>query len=133
MRRTILAVGGIVLLCVVPGRAHHSYADFHDHVVSIEGTLEKVVFANPHTILTVRAKDAVYTGNWRAAFQLNTMGVKPTDLKAGDAIVISGTPSRDAAAHQLARLSEVRRPSDGWSWRMDRAFNGSYVTPAASH
>jgi Family of unknown function (DUF6152) len=80
MRLPILAVGGIVLLCVVPGLAHHSYADFHDHVVSIEGTLEKVVFANPHTILTVRGKDAVYTGNWRAAFQLNTMGVKPTDL-----------------------------------------------------
>ena len=118
MRCAILAVAA-VLLCVVPGRAHHSYSDFYDHVVSVEGTIEKVVFANPHTILTVRAQDgAVYTGNWRAAFQLHTMGVTSTDLKVGDVIVMSGTPSRDAAAHQLARISEVRRPSDGWAWRL---------------
>jgi hypothetical protein len=130
MRCTILVLGA-VLLFVASGRAHHSYSDFYDHVVSVEGTIEKVVFANPHTILTVRAQDGVvYTGNWRAAFQLNRMGVKPTDLKVGDAIVISGTPSRDAAAHQLARLSEVRRPSDGWSWQRDRAVGGDYVTGA---
>ena len=131
MRCTILVLGA-VLLFVAPGRAHHSYSEFYDHVVSVEGTIEKVVFANPHTILTVRAQDgAVYTGNWRAAFQLNTMGVKPTDLKVGDVIIISGTPSRDAAAHQLARLSEVRRPSDGWGWRRDRPAGGDYVTRAS--
>jgi Family of unknown function (DUF6152) len=134
MRPDVLAMALAFLLGGTSGRAHHSYADFYDHEVSVEGTLEKVVFANPHTILTVRAKDAtVYTGNWRAAFQLNTMGVKPTDLAVGDVIVMSGTPSRDAAAHQLARLSEVRRPTDGWSWRRDRAVNGNYVTTPASH
>jgi hypothetical protein len=36
------------------------------------------------------------------------MGVKPTDLNVGDIVIISTTPSRDAAARQLARLSEVR-------------------------
>ena len=129
MRNAILALAFVFVLGGVSGRAHHSYADFHDHVVSVEGTLEKVLFANPHTILTVRTKDAtVYTGNWRAAFQLHTMGVKPTDLKVGDVIVMSGTPSRDATAHQLARLSEVRRTSDGWSGRKDRSVAGDYVT-----
>ena len=119
MRRSILAVFAVFLLTGTVGNAHHSYADFYDHTVSIEGTLERVTFVNPHTILTVRTKDGVlYTGNWRAAFQLHRMGVKPTDLNAGDTVIISGTPSRDAAARQLARLSEVRRPVDGWSWRL---------------
>jgi hypothetical protein len=131
MRHPILAVALAFLLGSASGRAHHSYADFYDNVVSVEGTLEKVLFANPHTILTVRTKDAVYTGNWRAAFQLHTMGVNATDLEVGDVIVMSGTPSRVVAAHQLARLSEVRRASDGWSWRKDRSASGHYVTTAA--
>ena len=133
MRQLILAAALVVLFGAAPGRAHHSYSDFYDHVVSVEGTLEKVMFANPHTMLTVRAKDAtVYTGNWRAAFQLQTMGVMPSDLKVGDVIVMSGTPSRDAAAHQLARLREVRRMSDGWSWRVNRSADGKYVTIASA-
>ena len=33
--------------------------------VRVEGTLEKVMFANPHVMLTIRAKDsAVYTALW---------------------------------------------------------------------
>lgn len=132
MRKEILALVFVFVLGGVSGRAHHSYADFHDHVVSVEGTLEKVLFANPHTILTMRTKDAtLYTGNWRAAFQLHTMGVNATDLKVGDVIVMSGTPSHDPAAHQLARLSEVRRTSDGWMWRKDRSASGHYVTTTA--
>jgi hypothetical protein len=99
--------------------------DFPRREIRMRNTILALAFANPHTILTVRTKDAtVDTGNWRAAFQLHTMGVKPTDLKVGDVIVMSGTPSRDAAAHQLARLSEVRRMRDGWSWRKGRSVAG---------
>jgi hypothetical protein len=100
--------------------AHHSYTDFHDYVVSVEGTIQRLVYANPHTIITLRTRDGVvYTGNWRAAYQLNRMGVEATSLRVGDVVVVSGTPSRDAAARQLARLREVRRPRDGWTWRVD--------------
>src|SRR5688572_32946190 len=116
MQQTVIAVTGVMLLIAgAPARAHHSYTAFLDHTVSVEGTLEKVMFANPHTILTVRARDgAVYTANWNAASQLDRMGVSATALKVGDVVVVSGTPSKDPAAHQLARLSGVRRVSDGW-------------------
>jgi hypothetical protein len=47
MRRSILAVLGVFLLTGTVGNGHHSYADFYDHTVSIEGTLERVTFATP--------------------------------------------------------------------------------------
>ena len=121
MKPAVIAIAAVLLLIGgVAAQAHHSYAEFLDHTVAVEGTLEKVLYANPHTVLTLRARDgAVYTADWSAAFQLDRMGVSATDLKAGDAVVISGTPSRDPAAHRRARLRSVRRLSDGWTWKLE--------------
>ena len=107
----VLLTGGIA-------RAHHSYADFLDSTVTIQGSLDRVEFKNPHTILTIRAADGIYTAIWNAAFQLQSMGVRPTDLKVGDVVVLTGYPSRDSEAHEMAKLRKVRRPSDGWTWQM---------------
>jgi hypothetical protein len=118
MKWTFLSVVAIYVLTGTAGtQAHHSYAGFSDKLVSIEGTLEKVIFANPHVILTIRAKDSsVYTALWVAAFTLKNRGMSATDLRIGDALVISGTPALDPAVHDIARLAEVRRVSDGWRW-----------------
>jgi hypothetical protein len=72
MRRTVLVfVAAVVLVSGAAIKAHHSYAEFSDHNVSIEGMLEKVLFANPHVMLTIRTKDSsVYTALWVAAFNL---------------------------------------------------------------
>ncbi|NOT28480.1 MAG: hypothetical protein HOP16_20555 [Acidobacteria bacterium] len=105
------------LVSTVGTSAHHSYAGFSDHEVSVEGTLEKMMFANPHVTLTIRDKDsAVYTAVWVAAFTLENRGMKPTELKVGDVLVVRGTPARDPAVHDIARLEEVRRVGDGWRW-----------------
>ena len=100
--------------------AHHSYAEFQDHTRSIEGTIVDAMFAYPHTILTVRATDGtVYKSTWNTVRQLSSRGVKSTDLKTGDVLVITGFPHRDPKTHELAKLREVRRPSDGWTWKME--------------
>ena len=91
MKRTVaMVVVGACLAGSVALRAHHSYAGFSDELVSVEGTLEEVRFANPHVILTMRGKDsAVYTVQWVAAFTLERRGMKPNDLKAGDVLVVA--------------------------------------------
>ena len=62
MKRVAWAVLSVVFLAGGVAAAHHSYEEFLDETVSVEGTLEKVFFANPHTILTFRTDDsAVYT------------------------------------------------------------------------
>jgi len=98
--------------------AHHSYAEFQDHTTSIEGTIVNIVFANPHTILTIRTVDGtLYKATWNSSVPLFSHGVKTTDLKAGDVLAITGFPHRDPATHELAKLREVRRLSDGWAWK----------------
>jgi uncharacterized protein DUF6152 len=101
MKRTVLIAVGIVFVAGSLVRAHHSYAAFdQDQTVSVEGTLERLLYINPHTILTLRTKDStVYTAEWNAAFQLERMGVDSEALKVGDVIIVTGSPSRDATAH----------------------------------
>jgi len=129
--RTVLAFVATAALIPATARAHHSSAQFDlDRTVAVEGTIQTILYANPHAVLTIQAKDgAVYTATWRAALQLDRQGVKDAHLKVGDAVVITGNPARDSSLHELSRLSEVRRLSDGWAWRLD---NGVATTGRTS-
>src|SRR4029077_19160784 len=97
--------------------AHHSYNDFFtDRTVSVEGEVVRILLATPHVVLQIQAPDATYTATWGGAGQLGGQGVNRNTLKAGDHIIITGSPSRDSARHEISLLKDVRRPSDGWSW-----------------
>lgn len=50
-----------------------------------------------------------------------------SDLKVGDVVVVSGTPALDPAVHELARIEEVRRVSDGWRWLKNDAGRGAAI------
>ena len=119
MRRMLL---GLIVATTVGGgsaSAHHSYgAYFENETVSVEGTIETIRFANPHVVLTLRTDaSAVYTLEWQNLVQLRHGNVGPTTLKAGDRVIVSGSPPRDPASHTITLLREIRRPADGWLWR----------------
>lgn len=68
--------------------------------------------------MTIRTDASeVYTLEWQNLVQLRHGNVGPTTLKAGDRVIVSGSPPRDAASHTLTLLREIQRPSDGWRWR----------------
>ena len=120
MRATIVVVAAVLgLFGAHVVQAHHSYADFDvERTVTVQGTIEDILFANPHVVLKVRTRDAgLYTATWNAAGQLSRQGVSATHLKKGDAVVVVGNPSTKRA--EVAKIREVRRPSDGWAWRME--------------
>jgi hypothetical protein len=97
--------------------AHHSYSEYDDRLVTIAGTLEQIDFGNPHTILTIRTREAgVYTATWRTARQLLREGVASDQLKVGETVSVTGNPSR--VRLDLSKITEVRRVRDGWAWRM---------------
>ena len=110
------ALAGVVFTGGTLG-AHHSYAAYdREHPVSIEGDIEQIAYENPHTVLTVRASDAVYVLEWGALNQLRRWSVEPGTLKVGDHVIVTGSPWRDPSVRRMSLLKEIRRPADGWRW-----------------
>ena len=121
MRRTFPAIIVILVLAGISARAHHGYPDFLlDQTVTVEGTLEELRYANPHVVLKIRtAAGVVYSAEWQAASWLQfNAHVTLTTLRVGDQLIVTGAPSRDPASRELVRLKEVRRPRDGWTYRV---------------
>ncbi len=118
MRANVLTLVAVLIFAGTAAvGAHHSYADFdQDRSVSVEGTIESILFANPHVVMMVKKDDStVYTMTWASATQLTRQGVGRDELKTGDRVIVSGSPSRKGP--ELSKIRDVRRMSDGWRWR----------------
>jgi hypothetical protein len=123
MRRMLPAVIVSFILAGGSARAHHSYPNFLlDQKASVEGEIEELRYANPHVVLKIRnAAGIVYTAEWQAASWLDYHAhVTLTTIRVGDHVIVTGAPSRDPAAHELVRLTEVRRPRDGWIYQVNQ-------------
>jgi len=123
MRRAacFLVVIGVAL-ATRPAHAHHSFAAtyFEDKVQKIEGNLVQFNYRNPHSFVHIEAPDDTGTiqrwaVEWGAGQQLTQQGVTRVTLKAGDHVIIEGSPGRNPDDHRL-RMRSIVRPSDGWKW-----------------
>ena len=103
-------------------QAHHSYAAFDQCTpVTLEGVIDSVEWVNPHIRIHLRTEDvASYFVEWFSLPQLQQSGIAPDTLKSGDQVVVTGNPMRDPNTKVLSLLTEIRRPSDGWSWARTR-------------
>ena len=120
--KQLLATAAGSLVVTVSAYAHHSFtATYNENdEVRIEGTLVAFHFRNPHASVDILAEnengEMVRWGiEWGGAGQLAGQGVTRESLKAGDHVIITGNPSRDAALHRL-RMRSLLRPSDGYGW-----------------
>jgi len=119
----MLVLGGLLALAVaVPAYAHHSFAAtyFEDKTQTVEGDLVQFLMRNPHSFVHIEGPDAKgvkqrWAVEWAGGLQLNREGVSRDTLKAGDHVVITGNPGRNADDHRL-RMRSIARPSDGWKW-----------------
>ena len=105
-----------------PLQAHHSFAAtyFEDKVQKIEGDLVQFLYRNPHSFVHVEAPDEKgvkqrWAVEWGAGQQLTQQGVTRVTLRAGDHVIIEGSPGRNPEDHRL-RMRTITRPSDGWKW-----------------
>ena len=123
--RVVVAAACAVMTFGMFLQAHHGYGDYkQDKVISVQGTLERVDWANPHTTLTIKSNDITYTAEWENMYRLHQAGVTLGSLKPGDWVIVNGHPNRDPKVHSLAELREIRRPADGWRWVPGRVTTG---------
>lgn len=101
--RSLLAA---LCLTVAPAivSAHHSFAAQYDanKTVTLQGTITKVEWMNPHTYFYVDvADDKGKLVNWAveggAPNVLYREGWKPTSLKAGDKVTITGSLAKNGS------------------------------------
>ena len=99
--------------------AHHSIAGMYDEGrrVTLDGTVAQFQFVNPHPFVMVDVKDA--SGNvqpWKLELdnrhELVDVGVTGGTLKAGDRLVVTGSPSR--AQPRALYVRRLERPADGF-------------------
>ena len=106
----------IVALCLIwlaaaAAQAHHSTANFdRNQVVTITGTVTYFAFTNPHSFFDIEVTDDKGTKVPHKVFAAGRVLLarydwKPTDLKAGDKITVSGYPDRkDPTFMYLSRI-----------------------------
>ena len=121
-RYLVVLLAATALLAGAQVYAHHSFAATYleDQTVTIEGELVQFLFRNPHSFVHVNVKEkdgnlVRYAVEWGGAGQLGGQGVTRETLKAGDHVIISGSPGRNAADHRV-RMVTLHRPKDGFGW-----------------
>jgi hypothetical protein len=100
----LLGASVLAVMIASPARAHHSFAaEFDaDKRVTLNGTITRVEWTNPHTYFYVDvANEAGTVTSWAveggAPNALYRAGWKPTSLKAGDKVTIVGSQAKDGS------------------------------------
>ena len=130
--RFVLAVGLYLLGMAAPGImssmvpggvvfAHHSIASLYDedHQVMLEGVVTRFTYVNPHPVLMITVIDAKGRAQtWRLEMDnrvtLAEVGFGAETLRAGDKLLVTGSPARNIP-HSMY-LRKLERPSDGFTY-----------------
>ena len=105
MRRNLLGVFSLavgLLMVALPLLAHHAQSVYDNKsVITLEGTVTKVEWANPHIVMYFDVKDKDGTvQNWATEFSApNTVrrlyGWNSETFKPGDHVSVTGNPRKD--------------------------------------
>jgi len=92
---------GALIMIVAPAFAHHSAAMFEPtKTITVEGMVKKWELTNPHSWLWVEVtgndgKTVVWGFEAEGPSTLLRAGIKPSDLKVGTKLTITGRPMQD--------------------------------------
>jgi len=113
----------LVLVSAPVISGHHSFAAhyFEEQSVTVRGTLIEFAYEAPHAWVHLSVTDdsgvvRQYSAEWANPNRLSRDGITKETLKAGDQLIVTGSPGRNASENRI-HLKRVERPSDGWNWR----------------
>ena len=121
MTRTLLILA-LIPLAGVTARGHHSFAASYDEaqIISVAGNLTEFEYRSPHAWVHIRAMDKAgqmrtVSAEWGNPRRLTADGIKQDTLRAGDWLILTGSPSRDPSEYRM-HLKGIERPVNGWRW-----------------
>jgi hypothetical protein len=104
MLRSFLGVAAAALLSATPVLAHHAFsADFNSNKpITLDGTVTKVEWTNPHSYLYLDTKDANgKTANWKVELgsrdDLTKDGWTSASMKVGSMVSIRGWQAKNGS------------------------------------
>ncbi len=119
-----LVSGAFVLTACPSALAHHSISGVYDTAqpVTVEGTIAQYQYVNPHPYMIVEVRRGGTAEKWYFELdnrrELADIGITETTFKAGDRIVVVGSPARlEARKLYVERLD---RPADGFAFEQVR-------------
>lgn len=114
LARCVVPLAIAIAASAVSVRAHHSFAaEFDaDKPVTLDGTISKVEWTNPHTYFYIDVPDAAgkletWAVEGGAPNALYRAGWKPTSLKPGDRVVIEASRAKDGSKLANATLFKL--------------------------
>jgi len=122
--KALWTVAGLSLIAT-PMLAHHSGAMFEkEKTITVEGVVKQFQYTNPHSWLLVDVKNddgSVTTWGFEAEgpSTLARAGIKPSDLKPGTGLKITGNPMKDGS-HAAIWVNAVR--ADGQAFNPRAGF-----------
>jgi hypothetical protein len=111
-RASSISVGLLLVLAAIPASAHHSAAPFDlTKSLTLQGTVEKWVWANPHSWLYIRVVKAdgsqeVWGLESGSTGMLARAGWNAADMKPGDKVTVKVAPER--TGNHIGLLNEVQ-------------------------
>ena len=100
--RSFIGVAAALLLSAAPALAHHAFsADFdRDKPITLDGTITKVEWTNPHAYVYLDVKDTSgHTTNWKLEFgsRDELAGWTTPPLQVGQQIKMRGWQAKDGS------------------------------------
>ncbi len=115
LKKVLAGLCAGLLLTTAPLSAHHASAPFYDPEdrVSIEGSITRFVFRNPHAFLFIDVTDdSGQSVEWQvelgAPVSLRRVGWTPDTLEVGMTVKVTGNRSRAEGSHGLCCVRMTR-------------------------
>ena len=113
----ISQMNSVVLSLILALAMHHSIAGVYDsgRELTIEGVVAEYHFVNPHPFIVVNVNSERWTLELDNLSELVEVGMTKDTLKAGDRVVVRGSPARTKPPLGLY-VRKLDRAADGFRY-----------------
>lgn len=114
---TPLLIASATLAAAFPAAAHHGWFWDTSAQISVAGTVEKVLFGNPHSVLKLNVDGTMWTVEIGTARVTRAAAIDETSFPRGARIVVQGWHAADP---DVPRIQALRITAGDRTYGLDR-------------